>query len=596
MNEEDKAPTASDPGTRQGDLESKIRAHGVVANGMFRLKACGLSWQRAVRDACFDRIRRFPKGNALQDEPVISRHDGDLWNGDDNPRNWRLTAGKVHNLRTAAGMIDGIEIPAGEIFSFWAHVGKPTRRRGFVRGRAVRDGCIVPAVAGGLCQLSNALYDAALNAELEIVERHRHSAVIKGSLAEQDRDATIKWNYLDLRFRSPGPVRIEVDLSEKTLSVRFKGARSPKAQGVWRETLRPASSIRDCYSCGQTRCASHRAVEPVTKPPTAFLLDEMWPEYDAYLNRAAGADDVFLCPLDPRIIRKRNYAWSLAGRGNVKTATLQTMSRALAVRRTAGKGGRALQSALIAQDRKLAHHYMHRIPPECTHLVVAQNLLPHLWEAGALGGRSFDVMMYRLPLRALQERLDDAYSRNPRSPTLNDFRAPDSFVELESRALNRARHIITPHSEIASMFGHRAVPLEWHLPSGTAKAGGRGTHVLLAAPPLGRKGIYEVEKLAEELKLSVIALGGATEGSAPLRSPFIETVDALPFEEIGLVLLPAYVEHKPRAVLKAIAMGIPAIVSEACGLHGVPGVTTVPTGDYASLKSATLRWLAPMAT
>lgn len=592
MTEKNEKPMASNPGISHDDLGRKIRSHGLAATGIFRLKAFGLSLRRTLRDACFDRIGAYSKGNALHDAPVIATHEGNLWNPDDNPRNWRLTAGKVHNLRTAAAMLDGIEIPAGEIFSFWAQVGKPSRRRGFVVGRAVREGCIVPSVAGGLCQLSNALYDAALNAGFEIVERHRHSEVIRGSLAERDRDATIKWNYIDLRFRSPGSFRIEVELGRKTLLVRFRGEGAPKPQDVGREAIRPASPVRDCYSCGQTRCASHQEVEPVTKPPTAFLLDEMWPEYDAYLKRVADTGDVFLCPVDSRIIRKRNYRWSLEGYANLKPASLQTMLRALAVRRTAGKGGRAIQTTLIAHDRKLAHRYMRRIPPECTHLVVAQNLLPYLWEAGALGGRSFDVMMVRLPLRVLQERLDDAYIRNRCSPTLKDFRASDSLVELELRALDRARHIITPHSEIASLFGHRAVRLAWNLPSGIAASRLGATKVLLAAPPLGRKGIYEVERLAEELELSIIAVSGATEGSTLERSPFIETVDSIPYAEIGLVLLPAYVEHRPRIVLKAVSMGIPAIVSEACGLHGVHGVTTIATGDYASLKRAASRWVS----
>lgn len=594
MTHKNNEPTGSDSRTSSaaGDLNRKIRSHSFVANGIFRFKASCLSVRRGLHNS-LGRIQAFPKSDALRDEPVISRHEGALWNADDNARNWRLTAGKVQNLRTAAGMVNGIEIPAGETFSFWAHIGKPSKRRGFVVGRAVREGCIVPTVAGGLCQLSNALYDAALNAGFEIIERHRHSEVIKGSLAEQDRDATIKWNYLDLRFRSPRPVRIEVELTENLLRIRFRGKKGPVAQHVLQEVIRPASSPRDCYSCGQTRCASHTRVEPVAKPPTAFLLDEVWPEYDGYLRQVADGDDHFFCPVDSRLIRRRGYAWNLSGYGHVKSASLQTLLRALAVRRAAGKGGRVLQSRLIAHDRALAHHYMRRIPAECTHLVVAQNLLPHLWEAGALGGRSFDVMMVRLPIKALQDRLDFAYSQNRCSPTLNDFRVPEAFVALESEALERARHIVTPHSEIASMFARQAVPLAWDLPVRKPPKS-TATKVLLAAPPLGRKGIYEVERLAEALKLSIIAPRGGTEGPTRKHAS-IETVDAIPYGEIGLVLLPAYVEHKPRIVLRAVAMGIPAIASEACGLNGVPGVMTIPTGDYESLEQAVVSCLAARA-
>ena len=86
-----------------------------------------------------------------------------------------LTEGKIENLRRAVPRIDGIELRPGDVFSFWAQVGRASRWRGFRRGRELREGCLVPSIGGGLCQLSNALYDAALKAGLEIVERHAHT-------------------------------------------------------------------------------------------------------------------------------------------------------------------------------------------------------------------------------------------------------------------------------------------------------------------------------------------------------------------------------------------------------------------------------------
>jgi len=60
-----------------------------------------------------------------------------------------------------------------------------------VPGRQLREGCLFPAIGGGLCQLSNALYDVSLQAECEIVERHPHSRIVPGSAAARDRDAAI---------------------------------------------------------------------------------------------------------------------------------------------------------------------------------------------------------------------------------------------------------------------------------------------------------------------------------------------------------------------------------------------------------------------
>jgi vancomycin resistance protein YoaR len=67
----------------------------------------------------------------------------------DNQYNWFLTAGKIENLRVAARNLNGIEVKANKVFSFWKHIGKPTKRKGYVVGREIREGCIVPTIAGG---------------------------------------------------------------------------------------------------------------------------------------------------------------------------------------------------------------------------------------------------------------------------------------------------------------------------------------------------------------------------------------------------------------------------------------------------------------
>jgi hypothetical protein len=55
---------------------------------------------------------------------------------------------------------------------------------------------------------------------------------------------------------------------------------------------------------------------------------------------------------------------------------------------------------------------------------------------------------------------------------------------------------------------------------------------------------------------------------------------------VGLVILPAYVHHKPRLLLRAIAAGIPVITTAACGVTGLPGVTIVPAGKLEPLIDA----------
>lgn len=143
---------------------------------------------------------------------------------DDDVNERALQLGKVQNLRVAAQRLNGITIPAGKVFSFWAHIGQPTRAKGFVEGRELRQGCIMPTLAGGLCQMSNSLYRAAREAGCEIVERHGHTAAIPGSPFPPGEDATVFWNYVDLRFRATRAMSLSVKLDRDSLIVRLVGA------------------------------------------------------------------------------------------------------------------------------------------------------------------------------------------------------------------------------------------------------------------------------------------------------------------------------------------------------------------------------------
>ena len=150
---------------------------------------------------------------------------------------------------------------------------------------------------------------------------------------------------------------------------------------------------------------------------------------------------------------------------------------------------------------KLARSYARNLSYDALHLVVSQNLLPFLWRAGALGGRTFDVLMTNLPIKKLQERLDFAHSLHPESKTLGDFRAPEWLVRAETEALENAGKIITPHTEIASLFAERANLLSWHLPKiqdPNPRAKNPKPVIVFPASTVGRKGVYE---LREALRL-----------------------------------------------------------------------------------------------
>ncbi len=569
-----------------------IEQHNRKQSFVFRSKMWMLILKRLATNS-FSATRRQSRRNALNNAPVIAASHTELWNKHDNKHNWILTAGKIENLRVAVQRINGLEIPSNTVFSFWKHIGNPNWGKGYVVGREIREGCIIPTKAGGLCQLSNALYDAALNANFEIVERHKHTKVVKGSLAEQNRDATVKWNYIDLRFRSEYAFRIEARLSGTELIVQFKS--SGKATGESDDSFvsQPVASINDCFSCGNTTCFKHPTGKEIEERTgiTAFLLDEAWPEFDTYISENAQKSDFFAVSVhNSRLIKSAKYRWKSGSNRPrpIKATNFAALKRSIQLRLAAKRRQNPFQVALKA-DNLLARKLVQSVPVDCTHIVISQNLLPTAWQSGILGGRTFDVLMTRLPMEILHQQLDEAHQQHPESATLNDFRAPEILVKKEQLALNQARKIITPHRAIASVFTHKTILLDWKIPQ-VKSVETPGTEILFPASALGRKGAYAMKKLAQELDLSITVLGKATE-----REGFWETVDIKSFrglENVGLIVYPTTVEHQPRLLLKALAMDIPIITTPAAGLPESELVTIVPTNDYEALKEAFLAYQA----
>src|ERR1700733_8217324 len=124
---------------------------------VFAFKTNVFRLQRFAGEA-LGRPNRHARASGAEFPVVVAESRTLLWS-DERLAEHRMQLGKVQNLRIAARHLDGVCIPAGAIFSFWRQLGRPSRTRGFVDGRMLQEGCLVPAVGGGLCQLSNALYD-----------------------------------------------------------------------------------------------------------------------------------------------------------------------------------------------------------------------------------------------------------------------------------------------------------------------------------------------------------------------------------------------------------------------------------------------------
>jgi vancomycin resistance protein VanW len=122
-----------------------------------------------------------------------------------NPEWAALQQNKVHNLELACAKLDRLIIQPGEVFSFCRTVGRTTPRKGYIDGLEMREGALIAAPGGGLCQLANLIFWMALQLDLEVVERHRHETDF---FPDDERTvpfgmgATVFHNYRDLQFRN----------------------------------------------------------------------------------------------------------------------------------------------------------------------------------------------------------------------------------------------------------------------------------------------------------------------------------------------------------------------------------------------------------
>ena len=108
---------------------------------------------------------------------------------------------RINNIKITCSRISGTTVSAGEEFSFCEVVGQPSAEDGYKEAHAFVDGKLVNAIGGGKCQVSTTIYNAAKKIDgVEITERHEHGKEV--GYIEMGKDATVAYDYLDLKFQN----------------------------------------------------------------------------------------------------------------------------------------------------------------------------------------------------------------------------------------------------------------------------------------------------------------------------------------------------------------------------------------------------------
>ena len=130
---------------------------------------------------------------------------------------------RTHNIRLAAEKIDNVLLMPGELFSFNESVGPRDAAHGYKESLIIFNQEFVEGYGGGICQLVSTLYNAVLQGECSVVERHAHSLGV--SYVPPGLDATVAYGTLDFQFRNGYgfPVLIHTQAKDGKLTVAIYG-------------------------------------------------------------------------------------------------------------------------------------------------------------------------------------------------------------------------------------------------------------------------------------------------------------------------------------------------------------------------------------
>ncbi len=151
--------------------------------------------------------------------------------GEGNSLFYHSIAGRIFNIKLAAGRLNGILVAPGQTFSFNKALGDISEFSGYKQAYIIQNGRTVLGDGGGVCQVSTTLFRAILDAGLPVVERHAHAYRV--GYYEQDSppgiDATIYSPSVDLRFRNDTGnyilIQSQVDLDNLALNFSLYGTR-----------------------------------------------------------------------------------------------------------------------------------------------------------------------------------------------------------------------------------------------------------------------------------------------------------------------------------------------------------------------------------
>jgi len=139
----------------------------------------------------------------------------------------------IYNIKLASEVINGILVKPKDTFSFNKYVGPAEKADGYKESTIIANGVFVDGYGGGICQVSSTLYNAALLANLSIVERYNHSVYGEATkYVPLGQDAAIFYGFKDLEFKNSSDHTIVIfsKVFKDMLQVSIFGGNEDKAE------------------------------------------------------------------------------------------------------------------------------------------------------------------------------------------------------------------------------------------------------------------------------------------------------------------------------------------------------------------------------
>lgn len=131
-------------------------------------------------------------------------------------------SGRQNNLTLACSALNDTTVENGKTFSFSKTVGRATSSKGYKKADVFRNGDVIEALGGGLCQVSTTLYNAVLKIpELKVTERHPHSN--KVPYIKSGKDAAVSYGAQDFKFinNTGNTIKIKASNTKNNVTVKL---------------------------------------------------------------------------------------------------------------------------------------------------------------------------------------------------------------------------------------------------------------------------------------------------------------------------------------------------------------------------------------